>query len=164
MKNNIDESNYSTVILRLALCLSAGIALTALTGCGQSSDASSSTSASTPAPEQTASVVQATPAPAAPSADHGKQLFTSTCTGCHGAQGQGIPHLGKDLQTSQFVTGLNDAQLTDFITQGRAVNDPANTTHVPMPPKGGNPALSPQDISDIAAYVRELQKQHPSAN
>lgn len=99
----------------------------------------------------------------APSAEHGKQLFTATCTGCHGPQGAGIPHLGKDLQTSKFAAGLSDAQLVDFITQGRAVNDPLNTTHVPMPPKGGNPALSPQDISDIVAYVRQLQKQAGTA-
>ena len=61
---------------------------------------------------------------------------------------KGMPHLGKDLQTSQFAAGLSDSKLADFITQGRAANDPLNTTHVPMPPKGGNPALS------VAGYFR----------
>ncbi|HEX9046157.1 MAG TPA: cytochrome c, partial [Verrucomicrobiae bacterium] len=102
-------------------------------------------------------------APAAPSADHGKQLFTATCTGCHGNQGQGIPHLGKDLQHSQFAGGLNDSQLADFLIQGRAANDPQNTTHVPMPPKGGNPALSTQDITDIVAYLRQLEASSTAA-
>lgn len=158
MKNNITNSNRSTNKIRIALLLSAGIALAGLTGCDQNSGASSSSSASDPASEQTAPATQVAAAPAAPSAERGQQLFASTCTGCHGPQGQGIPHLGKDLQTSQFAAGLSDAQLVDFITQGRPTSDPLNTTHVAMPPKGGNPALSPQDISDIVAYVRELQK------
>lgn len=143
--------------IQLALALIAGVALAGLTGCGQSSSASTPSADPVPATQQTATGTAAEAAPTAPSADHGKQLFTATCTGCHGNQGQGIPHLGKDLHHSQFATGLSDAQLTDFITQGRAANDPLNTTHVPMPPKGGNPALSPQDISDIVAFLRQLQ-------
>ncbi|MDE3099330.1 MAG: cytochrome c [Verrucomicrobiota bacterium] len=156
-------NQHSKTNLRLALTLSAGLALTAiLSGCGQSSGASQSSSASDPAAEQTPPVEQtaaAPAAPAAPSAEHGQQLFTATCSGCHGPQGAGIPHLGKDLQTSKFVAGLSDDQLVDFITQGRAANDPLNTTHVAMPPKGGNPALSAQDLRDIVAYLRQLQQQ-----
>ena len=173
MKNDTINSHCFTGIIRTALLVGAGMALVALAGCGQSSGNSQSMSISDPTPGESASAasvsgpassqtapVEQTAAPAAPSADHGQQLFTATCTGCHGAQGQGVPHLGKDLQTSQFVSGLSDAQLADFITQGRAVTDPMNTTHVPMPPKGGNPALSSQDIGDIVAYVRQLQHEH----
>lgn len=162
MKNNITNSNRSTGKIRLLLALSAGIALAGLTGCDQNSGASSSAPASDTTAEQTAPTEQTAATPTAPSAEHGKQLFATACATCHGPQGQGLPHLGKDLQTSQFVAGLGDAQLVDFITQGRPTSDPLNTTHVPMPPKGGNPALSSQDISDIVAYVRELQKQHES--
>ena len=151
-----NRSNQITI--HLALALGAGIALSGLTGCGQNSNASPT--AADPPPEQAQPSEQPAAAPTASSAEHGQQMFTMTCSGCHGAQGQGVPHLGKDLQTSQFVAGLNDTQLVDFITQGRAVTDPLNTTHVPMPPKGGNPALSSQDLSDIVAYVRQLQKEH----
>lgn len=153
--------------IHLALTLSSSLALAAaLSGCGQGSGATQTSSAADPAAEQTPPVEQtaaAPAAPAAPSAEHGQQLFASTCTGCHGPQGQGIPHLGKDLQTSKFAAGLSDAQLVDFITQGRPTSDPLNTTHVAMPPKGGNPALSSQDISDIVAYLRQLQKQGGTA-
>lgn len=154
-------SNQTTKTIRIALALSAGLALAGLTGCGQSSGASSPVASPDAASEQTPPVQQTAAAatPAAPSAGHGQQLFAATCAGCHGPQGQGIPHLGKDLQTSKFAAGLTDQQLADFITQGRAANDALNTTHVPMPPKGGNPALSAQDISDIVAYLRQLQKQ-----
>ena len=149
-----NDSNSTKAKIRFALVLGAGIALAGLTGCGQSSSNSQPTSDSDAASEQTATAEPLAP----PSAEHGKQLFATACATCHGPQGQGLPHLGKDLQTSQFAAGLSDGKLADFITQGRAANDPLNTTHVPMPPKGGNPALSPQDISDIVAYVRQLQK------
>jgi mono/diheme cytochrome c family protein len=159
MKNlTVLHSEQRTKTLPLALALGAGLALAGLTGCGQNSSATPPAASDDSAPQQTGPVEQ-TASPPAPSAEHGRQLFAATCAGCHGPQGQGIPHLGKDLQTSKFVAGLNDAQLADFITQGRAVNDPLNTTHVPMPPKGGNPALSTQDIADIVAYLRQLQQQ-----
>lgn len=99
----------------------------------------------------------------APSAARGKELFEESCSTCHGMQGQGVPHLGVDLQTSKFVAQQSDAQLVAFITQGRAANDPHNTTHVAMPPKGGNPSLNPQNLADIVAYMRQLQKTHPGA-
>lgn len=166
----IMTNQHTKTNIHLALALTAGVALAALlSGCGQSSGASQPSSASdsadstaeqTPPVEQTAA---APAAPAAPSAEHGQQLFASTCAGCHGPQGAGVPHLGKDLQTSKFAAGLSDAQLADFITQGRATSDPLNTTHVAMPPKGGNPALSSQDIADIVAYIRQLQKQGGTA-
>lgn len=164
MKNAITNLNRYNGKIHLALLLGAGLALAALTGCDQNSGASTSDSASDPAPDPSTPVAQAAaPAAAAPSADHGRQLFTSTCTGCHGAMGQGVPHLGKDLQTSKFVAGLSDSQLVDFISQGRPTSDPLNTTHVAMPPKGGNPALSSQDITDIVAYLRELQHEHSAS-
>jgi mono/diheme cytochrome c family protein len=161
-QNRTIHSNQTTAKIRITLMLSAGIALASLTGCGKNSGSSQSSTAPESATEQTAAVEPAA-APAAPSAEHGKQLFATACATCHGPQGKGLPHLGKDLQTSQFAAGLSDSKLAGFITQGRAADDPLNTTHVPMPPKGGNPALSAQDISDIVAYVRQLQQPQTAA-
>lgn len=160
------RSNQTTAPLRFALLAGAGIALATLTGCGQSSNANTpasdlgSTLDQAPATEQASA---APAAPAAPSAANGQQLFATTCGGCHGLQGQGVPHLGKDLQDSQFVAGLDDAKLAVFITEGRSATDPLNTTHVAMPPKGGNPALSAENIADLVAYIRQLQKEHQVA-
>jgi len=53
---------------------------------------------------------------------------------------------------------LSDAELVEFIKMGRSVGDPANTTGVDMPPKGGSPSLSDQDIYDIVAYLRTLEE------
>ncbi|GAB4580561.1 MAG: hypothetical protein Fur0022_33030 [Anaerolineales bacterium] len=87
----------------------------------------------------------------------GKAKFESTCIACHGVDGKGMPNLGKDLTTSEFVKTTSDLDLVAFITQGRPPGDPANTTGVDMPPKGGNPALTEDDLKNIVSYLRTLQ-------
>jgi disulfide bond formation protein DsbB len=86
----------------------------------------------------------------------GETLFAGTCVSCHGVDAKGLPGLGKDMTTSEFIASQTDQQLIDFIKVGRPTGDPANTTGVDMPPKGGNPALDDQDIADIVAYIRTL--------
>jgi nitrite reductase (NO-forming) len=88
----------------------------------------------------------------------GQPLFTQTCSACHGPTGAGVPNLGKNLITSEFVAGKTDEELVAFIKAGRDANDPLNTTKVAMPPKGGNPALSDQDLKHIVAYIRTLER------
>jgi disulfide bond formation protein DsbB len=62
------------------------------------------------------------------------------------------------LTTSEYAIGLPDAELILFLTKGRPASDSLNTTGVDMPPRGGNPALTDQDLADIVAYVRTLEK------
>lgn len=93
----------------------------------------------------------------------GNKLFIGTCSACHGRDAKGLPNLGKDLVHSEFCKGLDDDKLLAFIKRGRDPSDPLNTTKVGMPPKGGNPALSDDDLLDIITYVRTLQKQEVSA-
>lgn len=88
----------------------------------------------------------------------GQELFTGSCAACHGPAGEGMPGLGKDITTSEFVAGLTDQELVEFIKVGRDPSDPLNTTGVGMPAKGGNPALSDEKLYDIAAYIRALHK------
>jgi mono/diheme cytochrome c family protein len=90
-------------------------------------------------------------------ASKGKDKFTGTCSACHGPDAKGLPSLGKDLTTSTFAKGLTDAEMIHFVTTGRDPSDPLNTTGVQMPPRGGNPALTDQDLADIVAYVRTLE-------
>ncbi len=87
----------------------------------------------------------------------GKELFI-TCAACHGPVGEGVEGLGKDMTTSEFIAGKTDDELIAFIKVGRDPSDPANTTGIAMLPKGGNPALSDDDLYDIVAYMRTLQK------
>lgn len=89
---------------------------------------------------------------------HGAKVYSSTCIACHGKDGVGLPGNGKPLATSEFVKGLNDDALLAFMKKGRDPGDPMNTTKVGMPARGGNPALDDDDLLDVIAYVRSLQK------
>jgi disulfide bond formation protein DsbB len=92
----------------------------------------------------------------------GTKLYAATCIACHGAGGVGMKGNGKALVNNEFVQGLNDDDLLAFIKKGRDPGDPKNTTGVGMPAKGGNPALSEDDLLDIISYLRTLQPAEPA--
>lgn len=87
----------------------------------------------------------------------GEKVFMTTCATCHGRDAMGLPRLGKGLHHNQFVRGNDDQEMLEFLKVGRRANDPLNTTGVDMPPRGGNPALTDQDLQNVIAYVRTLQ-------
>lgn len=87
----------------------------------------------------------------------GKKVYASTCVACHGPSAKGLKGLGKDLTTSEFVAKSDDDTLLAFIKRGRGPTEPGNTTGIAMPPKGGNPAMSEDNILDVIAYLRSLQ-------
>lgn len=93
----------------------------------------------------------------------GDKLFHTTCIACHGKAGVGIAGNGKSLQNNEFIQSLDDDKLLAFIKQGRTPTDPKNTTGIQMPPKGGNPAMSDDDILDVIAYLRTLQPRKAAA-
>ena len=121
----------------------------ALAACG-GGDSADSGSSSQPA-EEAAAVSQGDP-------DAGKEQFDMVCFACHGPGGEGIEGLGKPFTTSEFLREKSDEEIVEFIKVGRPSGDPLNTTGIDMPPKGGNPALSDEQIVDIIAYVRTLQE------
>lgn len=86
----------------------------------------------------------------------GEAQYNQVCIACHGPEGQGVEGLGKPFTTSDFVESQSDAELLEFIKTGRPVGHPDNTTGVDMPPKGGNPALTDEQILDIIAYIRSV--------
>lgn len=88
----------------------------------------------------------------------GKAVFEGTCVSCHGPDAKGLPGLGKNLTTSEWVGQQSDAQLLKFIKTGRPATDKLNTTGVDMPPKGGNPALTDTDIENVIAFVRSIHQ------
>lgn len=92
----------------------------------------------------------------------GNKLFHASCAACHGPAGAGIAGNGKTLANNTFIQSLDDDGLLAFIKQGRAPTDPASTTGIQMPPKGGNPAMSEDDILDVIAYLRTLQPGDPA--
>ena len=124
----------------LAALFAIGLALAA--GCSKNSD----------------DVAQATAgdkaAKAGGDAEHGKQIFETTCATCHAADGTGVKGLGKPLVDSEFVKKTSEADLAKMVIAGRPVDDPLNTTKIAMPPRGGNAALSDGDVADVVAYVK----------
>lgn len=86
----------------------------------------------------------------------GATMYTAACSACHGADAHGVPNLGKDLVESEFVHSVSDAELLNFIKMGRPIWDAANTTGIDMPPKGGNPALTDEQILAIITYIRSI--------
>lgn len=89
--------------------------------------------------------------------EEGERLFDKTCIACHGEGGKGVDGLGKPLRASEFLGGMTEEAVAAFLAVGRPSSDALNTTGIDMPPKGGNPALSDQDLADIAAYLLSLQ-------
>ena len=88
----------------------------------------------------------------------GKQQFDMVCIACHGPGGVGVEGLGKPFTTSEFLLTVDDQELLEFAKTGRPVSHPDNTTGVDMPPKGGNPALTDEQLLDIIAYIRTLHE------
>jgi mono/diheme cytochrome c family protein len=86
----------------------------------------------------------------------GQAAFASTCVACHGPEAKGLPNLGKDLTISEFVKTQTNDQLLAFLRVGRPASDPQNTVGIDMPPKGGNPSFTDQDLANIVAYLRTL--------
>ncbi len=95
-------------------------------------------------------------APDAAVVAQGHDLFKGTCGTCHGPEAMGMPKLGKNLHGNAFTRDKSDAELVAFIKQGRPATHPDNTTQVDMPPKGGNPALTDEDLIAIIAYLRSI--------
>ena len=138
---------------RVQLLIAFLVVIFALAGCGGND------------PEPTA-----TPAPPKPAAEAGASALTGdakageavymgTCIACHGPDAKGVVGLGKSLHPvdSEFIRSKTDEELVQFVLVGRTPDDPLNTTGVGMPAKGGNPAITEQQLHDVVAYIRDLK-------
>jgi mono/diheme cytochrome c family protein len=125
----------------------------ALAACGGSGDSGASASESSAGEAQEEAVPVSLGDPEA-----GKEQYEMLCIACHGPGGEGVEGLGKPFTTSEFLRERSDEEMVEFVKVGRPSGDPLNTTGVDMPPRGGNPALTDEQILDIIAYVRTLQE------
>lgn len=150
-------SNISIKRLSIVLILIL-VALTFSACGGKSKEAEAPAASEAQEVQNVAAAAPAEEAAATGDAAKGKELFAGSCVACHGPNGEGVAGLGKDMTTSEFIAGLSDAELVEFIKKGRDSSDPLNTTGVIMPPKGGNPALSDEQLLDIVAYMRSIHK------
>jgi mono/diheme cytochrome c family protein len=88
----------------------------------------------------------------------GEEFYAATCSACHGADAKGLPNLGKDLTSSDYVRDNTDEALLTLLKEGRPSGHELNTTGIDMPPKGGNPSLSDEDLVTIVAYLRSINE------
>lgn len=80
----------------------------------------------------------------------GQSVYSQTCVACHGANGKGaIPGVA-DLTDKDGSLSKTDAELMQNITDG--FQSPGS--FMAMPPKGGNPGLTEDDIKAVLAYLR----------
>ena len=93
---------------------------------------------------------------ASQAAQEGKGTFDRICATCHGKDANGLPRLGKGLRDNTFTQSQSDQELVNFLKQGRPSTHPLNTTGVDMPPKGGDPTITEQDLMKVVAYLRTL--------
>ena len=102
-------------------------------------------------------------AAAAPSSANGAKVFSTNCSSCHGAQGQGVPGAFPPLANNPTVTG--DAGKVVGIVLGGLhgpVNVNGQTYNGQMPSWKGT--LSNSDVADVITYIRgSLGNNHASA-
>jgi cytochrome c5 len=84
----------------------------------------------------------------------GSTLYSANCTSCHGASLTG--GIGPALNPIEKLPGvpssLDATFLIDIITNGR-VAKPGDPRSANMPIKGGNLALTDQDVKDLASFI-----------
>lgn len=80
----------------------------------------------------------------------GAAVFNGTCVACHGDDGKGIMPGMPDFTQSGGVLSLPTKVLEKRITDGFSDGN----APMPMPPKGNNPNLTPNDIRNVIAYMR----------
>jgi mono/diheme cytochrome c family protein len=100
--------------------------------------------------------VTTTAAPGTPTA-HGQQLAGQSCLSCHGQSFEGVKNLGPALVSNSFIRNHTDDELIDFIEEGRPKDAQDNETGLAMPPYGGNPRLTDEDLADIVLFLRTMQ-------
>lgn len=136
---------------RTLVLLPLASALLLAVGCGggdEGSSSSSPSSGSTPAPAGGANMFAIA---------KGKVVYNNTCIACHGEGGTGIEGQGKDWTHSEFIKTKTDDELIAFIKKGRALDDPLSDGIAIMPPMGGDPTLTDDDLRNVVAFMRSLQ-------
>lgn len=82
--------------------------------------------------------------------DAGQAVYSQTCIACHGANGKGIIPGVRDFTAADGPLSKSDEELVKNITEGfQSPGSPLS-----MPPKGGNPALTEEDVQAVLAYLR----------
>lgn len=80
----------------------------------------------------------------------GREVYESTCIACHGADGEGVLPGVPDLAEKDGPLSKPDEVLMKHMIEGFQSAD----SPLAMPPNGGNPDLTEEDIRNVLEYLR----------
>jgi len=86
----------------------------------------------------------------AQASDPGDAIFQATCLACHGPDGKGLLPGMPDFTKKGGVLSLPDDVLLKRIAEG--FQTPGSP--VAMPPRGGNPSLTDEQLRQVLAYLK----------
>lgn len=80
----------------------------------------------------------------------GKEIYAQSCVACHGASGEGaIPGVPSFVRKNSSLN-KSDQVLLDHMEYG--YQSPGSS--MTMPPKGGNPSLTREDLKKVLNYIQ----------
>jgi len=85
----------------------------------------------------------------------GEAIYKQTCVACHGANGQGTVPGAANFTDEKGVLSKSDSVLLAHIIKG--YQSPGSP--MAMPPRGGNPKLTDDDLKKTLAYIRQTFSQ-----
>lgn len=134
--------------VRLALGLSAALALSACSGGGETEETSETTAIEEQAyPLAGAVTLERLPTPTDPQLIAGAQIWDSTCRGCHGL---GIADSPKITDIEAWAPRI--AQGTEILYQ-HALEGHFGPKGTMMPPRGGNDALTDDEVKSAVDFM-----------
>ena len=91
---------------------------------------------------------------------HGKAAFAENCAPCHGAGGQGGKGY-RNLTNEDWLWGGKVDDILTTITHGIRADWDSDTRVSAMPAFGKDGILKPEEIRQVASYVRTMSKLEP---
>lgn len=96
------------------------------------------------------------PGAAATPVERGRGYYLRSCAMCHGHSGEGRAAMGNALAANEFIASSTDEELIEMIKEGRSPSHPLNESGRIMPPKGGDPRLTDENLHEIVTFLRTL--------